>query len=94
MLFILFFSLGVLAVPLAIDIGKRGKDNILRRSGRDVLNYRLVRKVLGSLNIAVGRISAFTAGLASLAMFALLVYVAIKSVSFVTDAFTAVFGNG
>jgi uncharacterized Tic20 family protein len=94
MLFILFFSLGVLAVPLAIDIGKRGKDNILRRSGRDVLNYRLVRTALGSLNVATGRVSAFTAGVASLAMLAFLAYATIKGISFVTHAFTAVFGNG
>ena len=29
MFFILLFSLGVLAVPLAMDMSKRGSDNIL-----------------------------------------------------------------
>ena len=94
MLFILFFSLGALAVPLAIDIGKRGADNILRRSGRDILQYRLVRKTLGSFNVAAGKISAFAAGVASLAVLAVLAYVTIKGIAIVTHAFTAVFGNG
>ncbi|WP_338772151.1 hypothetical protein [Massilia sp. METH4] len=94
MLFVLLFSLGVLAVPLAIDISRRGKDNILRRSGRDVLNYRLVRRGLSAVNVAAGRVSAFTAGLVGLAVVALLVYVAVKGISAVTFVLSTVFGGG
>jgi hypothetical protein len=89
MLFVLLFSLGALAVPLAIDISKHGTDNIVRRSGRDVLSYPPVQNTLTKLHVATGRVSAITASVASIAALALVAYVAIKGVSLLSHAVLA-----
>lgn len=84
MLFIILFTLGGLAMPLAFDISKHGRNNILRRSGRDVLNYRHVQALLDWLNIATERVSALAASIVSIALLFILAYVALKSISLVT----------
>ena len=86
MLFIILFTLGALAVPLALDIGKHGRDNILRRSGRDVLNYRRVQALLHWLNIATGRVNALVASVASIVVLFVLCYAAFKTIGLVADA--------
>jgi hypothetical protein len=88
MLFIILFTLGGLAMPLALDISKHGRNNILRRSGRDLLNYRRVQSLLRWLNIATERISSLAASMVSIVVLVVLAYVAIKSISLVGYAVT------
>jgi hypothetical protein len=89
MLFVILFSLGALAVPLVIDIGKHGADNILRRSGRDVLSYPPVQNALTKLHVATGRVSTITASVTSFAALAVVAYIAIKGISFISHAVIA-----
>jgi hypothetical protein len=39
MIFLLLFTLGILAVPVAWDIARHGRDNILRRSWSELLDF-------------------------------------------------------
>jgi hypothetical protein len=48
MWFILLFALCGLAIPIAIEIHARGRDNILARSSRDLIRSR-AGKALGEL---------------------------------------------
>jgi uncharacterized membrane protein YeaQ/YmgE (transglycosylase-associated protein family) len=41
--FVLLFVVGMLIIPVMIDIRKHGRDNILRRSDRDLLEFKGVR---------------------------------------------------
>lgn len=78
MLFILLFSIGALAVPLAWDIGKRGKENILYRSGRDILAYPRIRGLLESFHFATDRLSRSAVALGSLVLIVAMGYGALR----------------
>ncbi len=45
MWFILIFALSTLAIPIAFEIHHRGRDNILTRSGEELLRLSWVRGV-------------------------------------------------
>jgi hypothetical protein len=53
MAFILLFVVGTFCVPLAIEIYQRGGDNIVARSGREIMDSRLVSGVFSSVNRSV-----------------------------------------
>jgi hypothetical protein len=42
MVFVLLFVVTALAIPLAVEIAKRGSDNILSRSGKEIVELRHV----------------------------------------------------
>jgi hypothetical protein len=74
MSFLILFALGALAVPLAVDISRYGNDNILRRSGRDLLKYPAVQKLFRSLHMATKSISMVALTVSSLAIVAVAGY--------------------
>jgi hypothetical protein len=84
MLFILLFVLGMLAVPLAVDISQRGRENILVRSGRDLLNYGLTFEPVGHflelIHVTAARLQANAAAmtLGSVSSILIMAYVFIK----------------
>ncbi|HVL07914.1 MAG TPA: hypothetical protein VM512_01975 [Burkholderiaceae bacterium] len=78
MAFIVLFALGILVVPLALDFSKHGKNNILRRSGRDLLEYQPVRRVLASLHVATERVSTVALSVSSLVAIAVVGYLGLK----------------
>jgi hypothetical protein len=85
MLFMAFFMVGALILPLTIDISKNGRDNILVKSGRDILEFPLVRNFTRSVKTAQGRATdSFVAlGSFSVALFALfLLYVLLRVIGF------------
>jgi hypothetical protein len=72
MWFILLFAICGLAIPIAIEIHVRGKDNILTRSGSDLAQSTLGRKlawITGStaswINALVALVILFTFGWAA-----------------------------
>jgi hypothetical protein len=78
-LFVVLFMLGALAVPLAIDIGRHGRDNIFSRSGRDLLEYEFVQAFFRNLHIAANGLSAALLTISGVAISLLLfVYVGVK----------------
>jgi hypothetical protein len=42
MTFVLLFVAGILVIPVMIDVQKHGRDNIFRRSGRDLLELEVI----------------------------------------------------
>jgi hypothetical protein len=51
MLFIVFFVVGALALPVTLDSFKNGSDNIFLRSGRDLYRYSVVREIVDYLQL-------------------------------------------
>jgi hypothetical protein len=49
--FILLFTICALAIPIAMEIHVKGSDNILTRSGQELLRSRAVRRVAGLLGL-------------------------------------------
>ncbi|MBO0324347.1 hypothetical protein J0X14_18715 [Muricauda sp. CAU 1633] len=49
MLFIIVFSIAVLAVPIYIDIDKNGSDNILAKSGKEIIQLPFISKTLNKI---------------------------------------------
>lgn len=90
MTFLILFALGILVVPLALDASKHGKNNILRRSGRDLLNYPPVQKVLASLHIATERVSTLALSVSSLFIIAFVGYLGLKAIE-VMGGFVGIF---
>lgn len=83
MIFIILFVIGALAVPVAVDISKHGSNNILRRSGDDLLRYPFVKSITRSLHIAKGRVSAVVLGVGSMVMLLFIVYVGLEGVALI-----------
>ncbi len=58
MVFILLFVLATLAIPLSFEIYRRGNDNVLQRSFKDIHNVvpslRIRRAVSGSVDVLLG----------------------------------------
>jgi uncharacterized Tic20 family protein len=52
--FILLFVVGTFCVPLAIEIYQRGSDNIVARSGREIMDSRLILGLFSFVNRSLG----------------------------------------
>lgn len=83
MIFIMLFVIGVLAVPIAWDISRHGKDNILRRSGRDVVEFSKRRTGMQSVGAVTDRVGSVVLGIGALAILMLLFYLALRLVVFI-----------
>jgi hypothetical protein len=46
MLFVLLFVLGMLCIPVMVDTRQHPRDNILRRSDRDLLQFKIVASIV------------------------------------------------
>ncbi|MBN8801051.1 hypothetical protein [Stenotrophomonas acidaminiphila] len=68
MWFILLFAVCGLAVPIALEIHVRGKDNILTRSGSDLARSAIGRKLARATGVTAAWINSI---LALAALFAL-----------------------
>ena len=66
MLFVTTLMFRMLFVPILFDIQKHGRDNILRRSGRDVLNFPLIATVVRSVGRGANALAA--SGLSAIPM--------------------------
>jgi hypothetical protein len=49
-------AIGALAFPIAVDIKKHGRDNILRRSGREILEFHAVAAVSDAISDFIRKI--------------------------------------
>ncbi len=87
MLFILLFSVGALAVPLAWDISKHGKDNIIRRSGQDILSYTQILAIFKSVNVATDKVSTAVLGAGSLAILIVAAYLVLRILGAIVSLF-------
>lgn len=66
MTFVILFVVGMLIIPVMIDIRKYGRDNILRRSDRDLLEFKTVASMVRFFPSLVSRISETVPGALSL----------------------------
>jgi hypothetical protein len=70
MVFVLVFVIAMLLVPVLMDVERHGADNILFRSGQDILHFKWVvalREFIHSGRTAVG--NAITMGVAGAILF-------------------------
>ncbi|MGZ4162269.1 MAG: hypothetical protein ACXVNF_15945 [Neobacillus sp.] len=49
MTFVILFVAGILVIPVMIDVQKHGRDNIFRRSGRDLLEVEVIASLYYSI---------------------------------------------
>jgi len=61
MWFILLFAICGLAVPIALEIHVRGKDNILTRSGSDLARSAIGRKLARTTGVTAAWINSLVA---------------------------------
>ena len=92
MLFLISFALGALAVPLAWDISRHGRNNILRRSGRDVLQYAPIQALFKRVHIAVERVNTAVVGASIVGALLLLAYVGLRVLDVLSDLLSRIFG--
>jgi hypothetical protein len=87
MLFVILFAIGALAVPLAWDISRKGRNNILQRSGQDLLEHPSVQRfpasvrstrISTSLRVARGGLRPALVGSAMSVAFIIIAYFGIK----------------
>ena len=90
MTFVILFVIFTFAVPLALEIYQRGSDNVLMRSGREIMQSRLAVNAAGGVTgfgrylktfadsgVAVGRsVGSFAAGVIALVV---LIFVAMAA---------------
>lgn len=74
MLFIILFIIGALAVPLAADISRHGSNNIIRRSGEDILEFSWIKGILGLFHVTIERVNTAVLGLVSSAVLLVVAY--------------------
>jgi hypothetical protein len=93
--FVLLFVIGTFAVPLALEIYQWGGDNVLTRSGREVMESRLVANAAGPVtgfgrylnrfverSVAVGRsLGSFAIGVIALVGILIIGTIAWKALS-------------
>lgn len=89
MLFIFLFVVGALTVPLILDINKNGSNNIIFKSGQEVLKYPRIQSVFKSVNVAVDSLNSGTWGVISLCLLGFIIYLIFQLLSFV---FSILFG--
>jgi uncharacterized Tic20 family protein len=90
MLFIFLFVLGALTVPLIIDINKNGSNNIIFKSGQEILKFPVLQSVFKSLNIASDKVNVAGKNLNSaitvaifLCLCGLIIYLIFQVLSFI-----------
>lgn len=86
MLFVFVFIVAMLLVPVLMDVERHGSDNILFRSGQDILRFKWVvalRRLLHSGATAAG--NAITMGVAGLLIVAIS-YVLLKLLAYVLSS--------
>ena len=95
MLFVILFAIGALAVPLAWDISRRGRNNILQRSGQDLLAHPSTQRISASLRSARiptslraerGGLSPVLVGSAMSVAFIIIAYFGIKLLNLLCSA--------
>jgi hypothetical protein len=89
MLFIFLFVVGALTVPLILDINKNGNNNIIFKSGQEILKYSPIQSIFKSVNVAVDNVNAGTWGVISLCLLGFIIYLIFQLLSFV---FSMLFG--
>ncbi len=84
MAFVLLFAVGMLVVPIALDIQRYRRDNILRTSGRDILEFPIVASLLGMLGRLGRLVNDLVATIVSFILLILLGYIALKILGFLS----------
>jgi uncharacterized membrane protein YeaQ/YmgE (transglycosylase-associated protein family) len=72
MIFVLLFVAGMLIIPVMIDIRKHGRDNILRRSDKEVLEFKMVASMVRFSPSLVTRVSQTFPGALSILLILML----------------------
>jgi hypothetical protein len=62
MLFVLLFVIFTLALPLSVEIYKKGSDNVVARSGKELAETKPVSLILYLPNKALGALGNFAKG--------------------------------
>lgn len=78
MIFLIFFIIGGLVIPLLLDIEKHGSDSILHRSGRDILDYKITKNTMHFFHISKRKVGSLFAIILFIVVLLFLFYIAIK----------------
>lgn len=62
MIFIILFIIGALAFPLLVEVYRCGNNNIVSRSGKEILDSKLVTVCAAKLNRILNSIGSFASG--------------------------------
>ena len=90
MFFILTFVIIVLAAPLIVEISKRGGDNVVSRSGKEILESRLITAASTKLHMTItsaGDLVSGTVATFSLIIMIGIVLLALGGLAFIVGAF-------
>jgi hypothetical protein len=91
LLLFIFFTVGILIVPIVIDSNRHGRDNIFRRSGRDLLEFPAVQKTLKFIHVAKERVNATALSLGSMAVVLVVLYVGVKLLGVIHSVVRTIF---
>jgi hypothetical protein len=78
MLLVLLIAISLLAVPFMADVQKHGKDNILVRAGRDILEIPAISAVLSRTRVTASRTGELVLASGSVAMLLVVSYTLIR----------------
>ena len=81
MLFLLCFVILTLALPLSVEIYKKGSDNIVTRSGKELAETKPVALVLRGVGKSLATLGGFAKGSLILGSLGVVVFVAWKALS-------------
>ena len=70
MWFILLFALSALAIPVALEVSLKGSDNILSRSGAELVDSELGRRIARTFGLTKG----WVYGVALLSVISIVLY--------------------
>jgi hypothetical protein len=87
MLFVLVFIVLVLALPLSVEIYKRGTDNIIARSGRDLIETKALTSITSRSLTALSSASDFVKGSIALVTFGVTLFILWKGLALVVRLF-------
>lgn len=87
MLFVLVFIALVLALPLSVEIYKRGADNIIARSGRDLIETKALTSITSTSLTALASVSDFVKGSIALVTFGVALFILWKGLALVVRLF-------
>jgi hypothetical protein len=79
MAFVISFVLLTLALPLIIEVHKKGSDNILTRSGKEIIESKILVSTVSIIKIGLGSFLIFAFGGAAVIVIITAIWVLFKT---------------